>query len=169
MQTKRSLSVVTLILAILFIFNISPVSAKPFSGKTIQLPLQEIAPGQSQILIDFQLPEHHEYAFEAPSTIWTRIKDPALLKVSPNQPKPQNLDLTKLPHPITLTAEAGRTVVAIDTRVHYCDKDTQICLTDLMRIKFPIKIIAGAPSSVKLEIPICSKVIVCPEPDSATK
>ncbi len=169
MRTKLSLPIVGLILAALFIFAVSPVSAKPFSGKIIQLPLQKIAPGQSQILIDFQLPEHHEYAFEAPSTIWTRVKDPTLLRVTPNQPKPENLDLAKLPHPITLTAETGRTVVAIDIRVHYCDKDTQICLTELMRVKFPVNIAAGSPSSLKLEIPICSKVIVCPEPDLATK
>lgn len=155
-------------LSVLF-FNSHFVSAKPFSGRTIQLPLQKIAPGSGQIVIDFTLPENHEFALEAPASLWTRIKNPQLLQVLPFQAKPVPLDLSKLPHTIRYEAIAGQTIFVTDARIHFCNKDVKICLTEWIRIKFPVEISSGNPSLINLKIPVGSQVIVWPKKTSATK
>lgn len=166
-KTLVILSCITLFCSSFF-FNTSLV-AKPFFGITHQLPLLRISEGESKILLNFTLPEGHEYALEAPSTVWVRIKDKDTLAVQPEQPKAESLDLSQLPYTINLNAKLGITVLVIDTRVHYCDKDTQICLTEQSRIKIPIEVTTHAPRSVAIHIPICSKVLVCKDPSLLSK
>lgn len=129
--------------------------ARPFPGRVIQLPLQKIAPGTGQILIDFKLPENHEFTKEAPSTIFMRTKHPQILK-TPHL-KPVSLDITQLPVVVAYTANKGETIAVIDARVHFCDDVLKICLSDFIRIKFPLQVESGPSSQLRIRIPLKSK------------
>lgn len=141
----------------LFLFHFR-AEARPFLGRTLQLPLQKIAPGTGKILIDFSVPLHHEFAYEAPSTIWIRVKDTDIIAINPNQKKASSLDLSKLPYSVNYKAAEGQTVIAMDIRGHFCDKDTQVCLTDTVRVKFPVRVKKNAPTELKIKIPLRSKI-----------
>lgn len=132
--------------------------ARAFFGRTIRLPLQTIAPGQGKILIDFKLPANHEFATEAPSTVFVRTKDPQVLHTRQSQPEP--LNLKALPYSLTYTAQPGTTVIAADLRVHFCDEKSKICLSDFMRVKFPVQVKDGASDSLPLKIKLKSKQTV---------
>ena len=129
--------------------------ARTFFGRTIQLPVQKIAPGSGQILIDFVLPKSHEFAKNAPSTIFIRTKHPDVLKTPQTAPEP--LHPEKLPHVVTYLANPGKTIVSMDMRVYFCDEVSKICLFDFIRLKFPVQVQTGAPSKILLSIPLKSK------------
>ncbi len=129
--------------------------ARPFFGRTLYLPLQKAAPGTGQILIDFNLPANHEFAKEAPSTIFIRTKHPEIFKTAQTQPEP--LPVNALPYSIPYTANPGETVAVMDVRVHFCDEVSKICLSDFIRIKFPVQIEPGVSSQISLRIPLKSK------------
>lgn len=156
MRNKPILNSLLLIaLVVVLTINNSTGYARPFFGRTLQLPLQKVAPGNGEILMDFILPPNHEFAEEAPSTLLTRTKHPEIL--TPAQSKPAAVNLLKLPFSIPYSATPGTTVVAIDARIHFCDEASKICLSDLIRIKFPIQIETGAPSKLSFRIPLQSK------------
>lgn len=143
-----------LLLSLLF-FSLQ-AEARPFKGRTIQLPLQKITAGTGEILLEFTLPPHHEFAHEAPSTVWVRFKDPSIFKTTPIKNKASALDLSKLPHNIPYEAAQGKTVVVVDLRAHFCDKDTQVCLTDNVRVKFPLQVEENAPNQLPLTVSLRS-------------
>jgi len=151
--TFKTTSVILLLSLLLFSL---PAEARPFKGRTIQLPLQKIASGTGAILLDFTLPPHHEFAHEAPSTVWVRFKDPSVFKTASIKKKPAALDLSKLPHRILYEAAHGKTVVVVDLRAHFCDKDTQICLTDNVRVKFPLQVEENAANQLPLTVSLRS-------------
>lgn len=145
-----------LVLNSLFLLSASG-EARPFFGRTIQLTPQTVAPGKGRIVIDFIVPEHHEFAYEAPSTILTRFKDSSVFKTTSVKKKPTALDLSELPHTINYEASEGQTVVVIDLRAHFCDKDSKICLTDSMRVKFALTVKENAPAGFSIKIPLEAK------------
>ena len=130
--------------------------ARPFFGRTLQLPMQKLAAGTGQILIDFKLPANHEFAEEAPSTLFMRTKHSQVLKT--NQTKPVALNLAQLPAIIATSSSLGETVAVIDARVHFCDEVSKVCLSDFIRIKFPVQIEADSPAQLRLRIPLKSKL-----------
>ncbi|HCM41828.1 MAG TPA: hypothetical protein DIS66_00735 [Candidatus Omnitrophica bacterium] len=134
--------------------------ARPFKGRTIQLPLQKISSGTGEILLDFILPHHHEFAHEAPSTVWVRFQNSSIFKTAPIKNKPAPLDLSKLPHRIPYEAAQGKTVVVVDLRAHFCDKDTQVCLTDNVRVKFPLRVEENAANQLPLTVSLQSPISV---------
>jgi len=147
---------VALLLSLL-LFSL-PAEARPFKGRTIQLPLQKVAAGTGEILLDFTLPPHHEFAYEAPSTIWVRFKDPSVFQTAQIKKKPSPLDLSKVPHRVRYEAASGKTVVVLDLRAHFCDKDTQVCLTDNVRVKFPLQVEENAASQIPLTVSLRSQI-----------
>lgn len=121
----------------------------------MKLPPQKISPGQGTILFDFKVPPHHELAPEAPSAIQVRSKDPAVLRFQTSGPA--KMDLNKLPYQAAYTASSGMTVAAADLRIHFCDKETKVCLSDSVRVKFPVEVTVGAPAEIKLTLPLRHK------------
>ena len=156
MQNKHLLKMVLCSLSILLLLFAQTSQARPFFGRTLQLPIQKMAPGAGKIVIDFLTPINYELSQEAPSNIFIRTKNPQLLKTSHTKPEP--LDLSKLPYSTTYSAQAGETIVAIDARVHFCDKVIRVCLVDFVRIKFPVEIKSGNSSELHLRIPLKSKI-----------
>ena len=156
MQKSYRLKAIFFVLALfsLSLFQSSGY-ARAFFGRTIQLPLQKIAPGDGKILIDFKLPANHEFAKEAPSTVFVRIKNSQILKTAQLRPLP--LNLSKLPYSLAYIAQSGDTVLVADLRVHFCDEESKICLSDFIRVKFPVRVEAGAPHDLSFTIPLKSK------------
>lgn len=146
------------ILLSLFAFNTAS-DARPFLGRTHQLQTQTVAPGTGNLVLDFTVPHDHEFAYEAPSTVWIRFKNPDVFKTTVVEKTPKSLDLAHLPYTTAFSATKGKTVVVMDIRAHFCDKETQICLTDSMRIKFPLEVKEGAPKDLSFKIPLRSKFV----------
>ena len=143
-------------LSILSLLFAQTSQARPFSGRILQLPIQKIAPGSGKIAIDFSFPANYELSQEAPSSIFIRTKNPKILKTSHTKAEP--LDLSKLPYSTSYSAQTGETIVAIDARIHFCDKVIRVCLVDFVRIKFPVQINSGNSSELRLSIPLQSKI-----------
>ena len=155
MQKKFSSKILIFSWILTSVLMIQTAEARTFFGRTIQLPVQKIAPGTGQISINLLLPENHQFVKEAPSTIFIRTKHAELLKAPHARPEP--LDLFKLPYTFDYSAQPGQTVAVIDIKAHFCDKVSKICLVDFIRVKFPIQIEADAPSDFQLRIPLKSK------------
>lgn len=144
----------SLIILSLLLTQIS--QARPFFGRTLQLPIQKIAPSSGKIVVDFSIPTNYELSQDAPSSIFIRTKNVKILKTPHTKPEP--LDLSKLPYSTTYSAQTGETIVAIDARVHFCDKVIRVCMADFIRIKFPVQVNPGNSSELHLSIPLKSKM-----------
>jgi len=129
--------------------------ARTFFGRTVQLPLQVIAPGPGKILLDFELPQNHDFVKDAPSSVYIRTKHSEILRTQ--QSKPAALNLSALPYSLNYTAHQGNTVLVADLKVHFCDEESKVCLSDFIRVKFPVRVEAGAAQSLNIKIPLQSK------------
>lgn len=127
-------------------------------NRTLELPLQKIKPGLGEILIDFTLPANHHFAREAPSTVQVRTKNSSVLKVD-TRIRPILMEQTTLPYSIPCGANPGMTIVAIDMHIHFCNEVTKVCLSDSIRVKFPVEVTAVASEKINLSVPLKSKIL----------
>ncbi len=71
------------------------------------------------------------------------------------------MDRSILPYIVKYDAKMGTTVLVIDTRIHFCDEVTKVCLADFIRVKIPVQVTDGTASSqIKILIPLQSQSLV---------
>ncbi len=115
---------------------------------TITLPVQTIAPGKGNLVLDLQLPAKHHLNKDAPQRIQMRVEGEGV-KLSA-----ADLRGTKISLPLRVPLEAvksGEGTVITSAAVYYCSDTNGTCLVRSLRFKIPYKIAAGGAAQLTVK------------------
>ena len=102
-----------------------PVNQPPvFASRLERLPEQHVHLGEASIYLHLKLPEGHQLTSgQASQLTWTMMD--AVTGQLQNQ---GSINFTNLEPNFTLTVPAGRSKVAINLTIYYCDETEGLCL-----------------------------------------
>lgn len=112
---------------------------------TITLPLQTLAPGKSNLVLDLQLPAKHHLNKEAPQRVQLRAEGQGV-KLSANDLRGTKITLP-LRVPIDVAASGEGTIIT-SAAVYYCSDTNGTCLVRSLRFKIPYKIAADGAAQL---------------------
>jgi DNA-binding beta-propeller fold protein YncE len=114
-----------------------PVRPVDPEAGTITLPVQTVAPGQGNLVLDLQLPAKHHLNKEAPQRVQLRAEGQGV-KLAQSDLRGDKVSLPlRVPLEVSNTGEG--TVIA-STAVYYCSDTNGTCLVRSLRFKVPYKI-----------------------------
>ena len=117
--------------------------AEEFHGETVRLPARMVAPGQVTLEVAVTLPPGYKLTADAPTAVTVHSMAAAVLSVEGKDRKA--FSAAAFPFRATLAAASGKTDVAVDLTLYYCDavKDS-VCLLKEVRLIVPVTVEAGA-------------------------
>jgi thiol-disulfide isomerase/thioredoxin len=136
--------------------KLKKVEKTEFTGRLIELPKQNIKPGESRVIFDLKLPEGYKYIDNAPFSIDYMSNNGEILQFSKT---PSDLDMTpqKLPVNLTATANSGMTELSFDAVVYFCSDESGVCMIDDIKVKVPVEISKSGTSELSINVDIETK------------
>lgn len=120
---------------------------RDFQGRTVEIERQNVAAGEVEMNIHFQLPPQFKWTEGAPFYAEWHSENAGIVSI---QKQPADFDFThglstlKLP----LFAHQGKTDLRVNAVLYYCRENETRCFFDSVKIHIPVQIAAGdAPSS----------------------
>jgi hypothetical protein len=121
------------------------------ADSTITLPAQTIAPGQGELVLDFQLPAKHHLSLEAPQRAQMRVEgNGAKLEKSDVRDRAVTLPL-RIPLEV---ANSGEGTVIVSAGLFYCTDTNSVCKARSLRLKVPFKVAEGASKQITVRQPV---------------
>ena len=112
-----------------------PVNKPPvFAGRLERLPEQRVQPGEVSVYLHLKLQEGHQLTSgQASQLTWTMVDD-----VSGQLQNQGSISFTNLEPNFTLAVPAGRSMIAINLTIYYCDESDGLCLMERYTLELPL-------------------------------
>jgi len=124
-----------------------------FRGRLLQARAAVLRPGAATLQLALALPPGFKLARGAPFHLkWTSGEQNTIRFEA--EPKAFDLGNPRFPLEVPLRASAGDTELTVDAVVYYCDDKSTACYVDTLRLKTPVRVLAGAPDELAVTLPI---------------
>lgn len=128
-----------------------------FMGDVVELPQQQIKPGDATLTVSLELPKGYKLNSLAPTSIKAVSSEHRVVKFANGA----EAIVSKPQFPVSLPVKIneGETKVTVDFAIYYCESEKEsLCFIKEARLVIPVKALRGAPSNnltagYKLELP----------------
>jgi|GEM_PF-6509037 len=111
----------------------------------VELPPQEVAPGEVTLELILRLPPGWQLTPDAPQSVRLTSQNPAVVALTPLAAAA--LGRTRFPLHLPLLARPGNTTLSLDLLFNLCRQDqTGMCLIRESRLRLPVTVAEGASS-----------------------
>jgi hypothetical protein len=125
--------------------KVTPPPASPkeaFTGETLELPAQTIAPGKASLTLSLKFPEGYKLNLEAPSPATVTSSDQKTLSL--DQTGRKTISQPRYPLNLLLKASPGQALLQIDLALNYCKSGREgLCLSKEVRLLLPVTVAPG--------------------------
>jgi thiol-disulfide isomerase/thioredoxin len=125
--------------------KLRPQSPRPdqFTGETLDLAEQTVAPGDATLTVKLELPAGYKLNALAPTTLTVAAAQGQVASV--NHAAEQVFKQPKFPLAVPLQVKEGETRVKLSLVIYYCEAAKEsLCYFKEVRLNLPIKVIKGA-------------------------
>lgn len=133
--------------------KINRSSMDNFAGRIVQLDPQRIRAGKAAICLSINLPIGYELTKDASFYLeWKSDNDNIVSFTAASD----EYDFNKLNFPLTIpvTASKGESEIEFNAVIYFCPENSNLCLFDNIRLKFPVIVDNAAPERLNLTLDV---------------
>jgi hypothetical protein len=114
--------------------------AQEFAGEIVEIPAQEIEPGEATLTLNLELPKGYKLNELAPSALKLTASDKSLSLITESP-----LRNPKFPLSVPIKVSEGEATVNADLVIYYCESEKEsLCYFKEVLIRMPVKVKKGA-------------------------
>jgi DNA-binding beta-propeller fold protein YncE len=133
--------------------KLARLEVERFRGRLVELPPAKIQAGRGVLRLALALPAGYKLARGAPFYFHWKSGNQQAVRFEV-EPEAFDLHNPQFPLAVPLAAADGQAEVTVDAVVYYCTEKSTACFVDMVRLKAPVQVAAGAPAALQFTVPV---------------